>query len=251
MLMPSAFDTPVSRDTARSVACSPGSRLLTQTPLAATCRDMPATNPVSPDRALFDSPSSAMGDRTAADVMLTTRPQPRSIMPGTSACISAIALSMLPSSARMKSSRSQSVQTPGGGPPALLTRMSACPPSASSTLARPSPVVMSAATGVTVTPCLSAISDAVRSSVSGVRALMTRSTPSAASASAQPRPRPFDEAQTSAFLPLIPRSMPFPLALVSAEGTCPCARSQWQRGQRRGQPQPGRPGRGRWRGAYQ
>ena len=59
--------------------------------------------------------------------MLTTRPQPRAIMPGTSAFISAMGVSMLASSALMKSSRSQSVHRPGGGPPALLTRMSTSP----------------------------------------------------------------------------------------------------------------------------
>ena len=48
----------------------PGSRLFTQTPLPATWRDMPATNPVSPVRAVLDSPSTEIGDRTDAEDLL-------------------------------------------------------------------------------------------------------------------------------------------------------------------------------------
>jgi hypothetical protein len=83
---------------------------------------------------------------TETEVMLTTRPQPRAIIPGSTACISAMGVSMLASSARMKSSRLQSAHSPGGGPPALVTRMSTCGPAAASTAARPSSVVMSATT---------------------------------------------------------------------------------------------------------
>ena len=95
------------------------------TPFGATCRLVPATKPVSPARAVLDSPSAGIGDLTDCEVMLTTRPQPRSIIPGSTACISAIGVSMLASIALMKSSRLQSDQRPGGGPPALVTRMSA------------------------------------------------------------------------------------------------------------------------------
>ncbi len=109
----------------------PGSRLLIVTPSGATCRLVPATKPVSPVRAVFESPSAGIGDFTACEVMLTIRPQPRAIMPGSTACISAIGVSMLASSALMKSSRLQSDQTPGGGPPALVTRMSAAGAAAS------------------------------------------------------------------------------------------------------------------------
>src|SRR5690606_40906245 len=113
--------------------------------------------------------------------------------------------------------RLQSVHTPGGGPPALLTRISARPPSASSTAARPSPVVISAATGVTETPCFVAISCAAASSASAPRALMTRSTPASARASADARPSPLDAGQTRPRLPLIPRSIAY-LLLVSPPG---------------------------------
>jgi hypothetical protein len=69
-------------------------------------------------------------------------------------------------------------------------------------------VVTSAATAVTSTPCAARIASAVACSASAPRAFITRCTPAAASASAQPRPSPFDEAQTIARFPLIPRSMP-------------------------------------------
>jgi len=62
---------------------------------------VPATKPVSPVRAAFDSPSAGIGARTDCEVMLTTLPQPRAIMPGTSAFISAMGASMLASSAAM------------------------------------------------------------------------------------------------------------------------------------------------------
>ena len=60
---------------------------------------------------------------------------------------------------------------------------------AASAAARPASVVMSPATGVTVTPVAARISAAVRSSTSAPRAVMTTSTPSRASAMAQARAR--------------------------------------------------------------
>ena len=63
--------------------------------------------------------------------MLTTRPQPRSHIPGRSAWISTMGASMLASRAFWKSSRAQSRHCPGGGPPALVTRMSTSPAAAS------------------------------------------------------------------------------------------------------------------------
>ncbi len=60
---------------------------------------------------------------------------------------------------------------------------------------------------MTCTPLLLRIASAVASSASLPRAVMTRFTPSLASAIAQPLPKPFDAAHTSAVLPLIPNSM--------------------------------------------
>ena len=63
--------------------------------------------------------------------------EPRSIMPSTVALISSIGVSMFASSALIQASRSQSRKSPGGGPPALLTRISGCGHAASA-CARPS-----------------------------------------------------------------------------------------------------------------
>jgi len=78
---------------------------------------------------------------------------------------------------------------------------------AASAAARPSGVVMSQATAVTDTFDAARISSAVSSSVARVRATITRFTPSAASACAQPRPSPLLAAQTSAVFPSMPRSI--------------------------------------------
>ena len=81
---------------------------------------MPATKPVRPARAPLDRPSTSIGDFTAAEVMLTMRPNFRAIMPSTVALISSIGVSMLASIALIQSSRVQLRKSPGGGPPALL-----------------------------------------------------------------------------------------------------------------------------------
>ena len=89
--------------------------------------------------------------------MLTMRPNLRAIMPSTVALMSSIGVSMLASSARIHASRSQSRKSPGGGPPALLTRMSGSRQAASA-VARPSGVVMSQATSATWRPVAAPIS---------------------------------------------------------------------------------------------
>ena len=58
-------------------------------------------------------------------------------------------------------------------------------------------------------------SAAVAFNASAPRALITRSTPASANACAQPRPKPLDAAQTSARLPLIPRSILRPPAAIA------------------------------------
>jgi hypothetical protein len=109
----------------RSVSKKPGSRLLIVTLWATVLRASPATKPVRPERAPLDRPSTSIGALTAPEVMFTMRPNLRAIMPSTVALISSIGASMLASSAASQSSRDQSRKSPGGGPPALLTRMSA------------------------------------------------------------------------------------------------------------------------------
>ena len=127
-------------------------------------------------------------------------------MSSTMALISSIGVSMLASTALIQASRSQSRKSPGGGPPALLTRMSTCGQAASAA-ARPSgTVVMSPATARTCTAGFSARnSAAVACSASSPRAVMTTLTPSRTSAAAQPLPSPLLAAQTSAHLPLMPK----------------------------------------------
>ena len=172
----------------------------------ATWRARPATKPVRPARAPLDMPSSGIGDLTDPEVMLTMRPNLRSIMPSTTALISMMGVTMLPFTAFIQAVSSHSRKSPRGGPPALFTRMSGSG-HAASTLARPSGVVMSAATAVTVRPVAERISAAVASSSLAVRELITKSTPFLASDIAQAFPSPLLAAHTIAFLSLMPRSM--------------------------------------------
>ena len=183
--------------------------------LITVLRDRPAMKPVRPARAPFESPNMSIGAFTAAEVMLTMRPNFRAIMPSTVALISSIGVSMLASIALIQSSRVQLRKSPGGGPPALLTRMSGSG-QAFSTASRPAGVVMSPTISVTVTPGLALrISSAVFFSASAPRAVSVTCTPSLASAMAQARPRPLLDAQTMARRPLIPRSTVFlPLCQV-------------------------------------
>ena len=138
--------------------------------------------------------------------MLTMRPKPRSIMPSTVALMSSIGASMFASRALIQISRSQSRKSPGGGPPALLTRMSGFG-HASSAAARPSGVAISPTTTRTLAPVSRRISSAVASRVSRVRAVIVTETPSRARLMAHALPRPLLAAQTSALRPLIPRSI--------------------------------------------
>ena len=80
--------------------------------LITVLRAMPATKPVRPVRAPLDRPSTSIGAFTAAEVMLTMRPNLRAIMPSTVALISSIGVSMLASSALIQSSRVQLRKSP-------------------------------------------------------------------------------------------------------------------------------------------
>src|SRR4029077_21278519 len=110
----------------------------------------------------------------------------------------------------------------GGGPPALLTRISGSG-QAFSAASRPVGVVISPATSVTVTPGLVLrISAAVFASASAPRAVSVTCTPSFASAIAQARPNPFEDAHTMARRPLIPRStVSLPLCQMIFDGRRP------------------------------
>src|SRR3546814_11116469 len=73
----------------------PGSRLLIVTLSITVLRARPATKPVRPARAPFESPRISIGAFTAPEVIFTMRPKRRSIMPSTVAMISSIGVSML------------------------------------------------------------------------------------------------------------------------------------------------------------
>jgi len=173
----------------RSVSKVPGSRLLIVTLCSAVERANPATKPVRPVRAPFDNASIATGAFTACDVTLTMRPNFRAIMPSSVALIRAIGASMLPSSALIQSSRSNFRKSPGGGPPALLTRISGAG-QAAKMASRPSFVVTSAMTVLCRLPVADAISSAALSRTSPRRAAIKRVTPSRASAIALALPSP-------------------------------------------------------------
>ena len=162
----------------RSVSNGPGNRPLMVTLLITVLRDRPAMKPVRPARAPLERPSISIGAFTAAEVMLTMRPNLRAIMPSTVALISSIGVSMLASIALIQSSRVQLRKSPGGGPPALLIRISGSG-QAFSTASRPAGVVMSPTISVTVTPGLALrISSAVFFSASAPRAVSVTCTPS-------------------------------------------------------------------------
>src|SRR5579871_4546292 len=204
--MPRLSASPFAVLRKRSVLKGPGSRPLMVTLLITVLRDRPAMKPVRPARAPLDNPNISIGAFTAAEVMLTMRPNLRAIMPSTVALISSIGVSMLASIALIQSARVQLRKSPGGGPPALLTRMSGSG-QAFSTASRPAGVVMSPTISVTVTPgFIWRISSAVFFSTSAPRAVSVTCTPSLASAMAQARPNPLLDAQTMARRPLIPRS---------------------------------------------
>ncbi len=172
----------------------------------------------------------SIGALTAPEVMLTMRPNPRSAIASTVALISSIGVSMLASSAAIQTARSQSRKSPGGGPPALLTRMSTCGQAASAA-ARPAAVVMSPATVRTSAPAPSARSSAaVAANASAPRAVTTTLTPSRTSAAAQPLPSPLLAAQTSAQRPCRPRSMfvlPASTSTAAAADARDADRARW------------------------
>ena len=138
--------------------------------------------------------------------MFRIRPKFRACMAGSTARISAMGVSMFASTARRQSSNSNCENSPCGGPPALVMRISGSGQAANSA-ARPASVVTSPWTVVTETPVSARIAAAVASSASPPRAEMTSETPSRASAKAQPRPSPLEAAQTTAVRPLMPRSI--------------------------------------------
>ena len=169
-------------------------------------REIPATKPVNPERAPLDNPSGSNGCFTAALVILIIRPNRRSIMPSRVRRIMSIGLYILPLTASNHSFCPQLRKSPGGGPPALFTRISGAE-QAARTASRPASVVMSPTTVVTSAPVATRISSAVAASVSACLAIITNLAPSAAKAIAHPLPSPLLAAQTNAVFPAIPSSI--------------------------------------------
>ena len=69
----------------RAVRCTPGWIELTVTPSTATSLASVFRKPVAPARAVLERISSAIGWRTATEVMATTRPHPAACIGGTAA----------------------------------------------------------------------------------------------------------------------------------------------------------------------
>ena len=160
---------------------------------------------MTPARAVFDRMSEPMGWRTDTEVMATTRPHPRSHMAGTTARHMATVDSRFSSSAGAYASSGVVANVPGGGPPALGTRMSTCPSAsaaASTKPVAPSVVDTSATIGTARSTPPAAASMRSRS-----RPQMATRAPSAASARAAASPRPDDAPATAAVRPAMPRSM--------------------------------------------
>ena len=88
------------------------------------CLDRPAIKPVRPARAPLDKPKIGIGAFTAAEVMLTIRPNCRSIIPSKTDLINSIGVNMFALRAFSQSAMLKSRKFPAGGPPALFTKIS-------------------------------------------------------------------------------------------------------------------------------
>ena len=188
----------------RSVAWMPGCTELTVTPSPATSRATVFRNPVTPARAVFDRIRFGIGWRTATDVIATTRPQPWACIAGTAALhIADDRQQVEVEGGRIRARRGRR-EVPGGGPPALVTRMSR-PPSASVAAATNAAPPCGVADVVRRTRCSRDRSSAAASRTRpSSRPQITTRAPSAASARADPRPSPADPAATAARLPCSP-----------------------------------------------
>ena len=131
----------------------------------ATLRAMPATNPVRPLRAPLDRPRTSIGAFTAADVMLTMRPNLRAIMPSTVALMSSIGVSMLASMRAHPRVAIPVAEVARRRAAGVVDQDVRAAGHAASAAARPSGVVMSHATHATLRPAVAPISSAARCDV--------------------------------------------------------------------------------------
>src|SRR5271169_4743788 len=200
----------------RSVSNDPGWIELMVTLWRANSRAAEARNAVKPARAPDETSRPAIGALTELEVTLMIRPNLRSAMPGASAWTRAIGVSMFDSTPLRTSSRVIWSSGLNGGPPLLLTRMSASGQAAISS-ARVAGSSRSPRISRILTPVASRSSRPVRASASASRPLRTMAHPASASARAQARPKPLLDAQTIALRPAIPRSMPHVPTLDTAK----------------------------------
>ena len=194
------------RSVTRGVRWRPGCTLFTVTPSRATSSASVFKNAVAPARAVFDKMSCAIGWRTASEVIATTRPHRRSCMPGTAALHIATTDIRFRSIAAGYASTGVDAKLPGGGPPALATRMSTAPSASAASVTNPvAPAVVETSAMMPTHPL--PISAAASARRCGSRPQIATCTPSAARAFADASPNPDVPAATAARRPLIPRSM--------------------------------------------
>src|SRR5438093_4444193 len=200
------FSSEPARWRRRSVRIASGARQLTVIRSAASSSESDLARPVTAARSELESRRLAIGCRTEIEVMNTRRPWSELLRCGSAAWTRRTALINVRSKAFSQASSGRVSNTPGGGPPALTTTMSRAPRRsiASLTRASGSPAFERSRADEPAAP----ISSAAASIDFGSRELMNTAAPSAASASAQARPRPLLAAVTSALRPFKPRSMP-------------------------------------------
>jgi len=205
----------------RAVSVQPGATLLTVKPSAATSFERVFAQPVSPARTVFDKSNPSIGCFTEIEVTLTTRPQRRSRIPGTTSRASLTAESAFSSNARRYISRSVSAKVEPGDPPAFVTSTSTWPAASVARLTNASAsasFVTSAATPTTSAPVSALIFSAASPMRASSREQMKSRAPSRASSSADANPMPPLAAATRATRPFSPKSIlqsPSPLKFKS------------------------------------
>ena len=177
--------------------------LLTVIPNAPTSFANVRAKPVTAARTLFESMRLSTGCFTAIEVMLRIRPHRRSFIPGNTARVRLSTLSRFWRMASRHTSGECVSNSPAGGPPVLVTRISMRPkwlnPSATnrSTCCGSE---RSVAIATTFTPNASVMLRFASSSAAVSRAHIISAAPSAASSAATARPRPLLDAATRATL---------------------------------------------------
>lgn len=199
----------------------PGATLLTVMLSGPSSFDSSLAIPTTPMRKLVESTELARYVFTERLMILMMRPLPVLRRWGMTRRLRRTVLSRLSSKADCQALSSKDSNLPKGGPPALLTSISIFPNVDALVSTNCAAWVASfTSTGMANTrPLLLArSSSAVRSSVSGLRAPMTISAPSAASAAAQALPSPLLAARISAVLPLSWRSMIVKIGVIKIRG---------------------------------